>query len=350
MLLSGDTTPSKPTQPPTLRLATGVGPPDAFEQGMRPPTIRLADACEGTLDKERSAQALSGGDKYDPLTLPALLVSYYYLEQFMANRHRYCYRDWVMDSGAFSAHMSGVVIDLEAYIDKCHELMANDPKLTEIFALDDIGDWRISEKNTERMWEAGVPAIPCFHFNEPWEVLIEMAKRYPKIALGGIAAMKQGGPQLKTKWISQCFARVWPKKIHGFGVASEKDILGQPFHSTDATNWEMAPCCYGRWKAFGNAHISVRGSKQNLRAEVEWYLELEARARVKWKKQMEQLEVESPTVRLAYSTGSGNTVVCNNFPPSVRLVAESECTGRDEAKAAAFKPRGTKWLPRRRSR
>ena len=48
-----------------------------------------------------------------------------------------------------------------------------------------------------------------------------------------------------------------------------------PFHAVDATNWEIGPCKFGRWQSFGN--LSVRGSKQNLRAEVEWHLKLEQR-------------------------------------------------------------------------
>ena len=86
---------------------------------------------------------------------PALLVSYYYLEPFLKNQSGYVYRDWVLDSGAYSAFNSGATIDLEKYIEKCLELMESDPTLTEIFALDVIGDHKASLKNTERMWDAG---------------------------------------------------------------------------------------------------------------------------------------------------------------------------------------------------
>lgn len=48
--------------------------------------------------------------------------------------------------------------------------------------------------------------------------------------------------------------------------------------------------------------MSVRGSKQNLRVEVEYYLEMERKARIKWRKQMSELEAqESPSVLLALS-------------------------------------------------
>lgn len=73
--------------------------------------------------------------------------------------------------------------------------------------------------------------------------------------------------------------------------------MALPWHSVDATNWEIGPCKFGRWQTFGA--MSVRGSKQNLRAEVEWYLALERRARAKWKNQMAELAGLGTTVRLA---------------------------------------------------
>ena len=312
--------------PPTIRLATGVGPPDAFAKGMSAPTGRLAHKVnqqgDRTLEEGPPSVRLAAAgalcfsnspDTYaakkailDPGTMPALLVSFYYLKPFLENKHRYYYRDWVLDSGAFSAHASGVKIDLQEYIDVCRRLLTEDQTLVEVYALDVIGDWRASLKNTEEMWRQGVPAIPCFHANEPWDALLGTARDYPKIALGGVALAKS---KKKMGWAAQCFARVWPKRIHGFAFGSEKAIMTLPFHSVDATNWEIGPCKYGRWASFNNAQISVRGSQQNLRSEVEWYLELEARARQRWKKEMIALEDRSelvPNIRLALG-GEGDS-------------------------------------------
>lgn len=288
----------------TLRLAVTIagagatGPKNmARNLGGDSPTIRLAHQ-----DGAQGSNVMNGERGVAPLpreSAPALLVSYYYLEPFLEHRDRYVYRDWALDSGAFSAHNSGVTIDLEEYIDVCLELLASDETLAEVFALDVIGDWRASLKNTERMWERGVPAIPCFHADEPWDALLHMAKTYPKIALGGVALAKAGK---KLEWARQCFARVWPKKVHGFAYGGKTAIMALPFHSTDATNWELGPCKYGRWQAYNGA-LSVRGSRQDLRSEVEWYLKLEREARTRWAKEMALLETEEekrgPTVRLA---------------------------------------------------
>ncbi len=262
----------------TVRLAFG-DPPEALKKGL--------------------------GASESHLPRPALLVSFYYFKQFSRFRYSYNFRDWVMDSGAFSAKNSGKVIDLQEYIDTCLQLTQEDQQLTEVFALDVIGDHETSLRNCEEMWRQGVQAIPCFHVGEPEDALVEMAAKYPKIALGGAVGFSG-----KREWAEQCFARVWPKKIHGFGFGSERDILHLPWHSVDATNWELGPCAFGNWRSFGGA-MSVRGAEQNLRSEVEWYLRLERKAQAQWRREMELLEADGPTVRLAIR-GTGREVKAFN--------------------------------------
>jgi len=118
-------------------------------------------------------------------------------------------------------------------------------------------------------------------------VLVGLARDYKKIAIGGAVGLR---PKAKTAFAGQCFARVWPKRIHGFGFGAEWAVMQYPFDSVDATNWEIGPCKFGNWKSFGK--MSVRGSSQNLRAEVEWYLALEQRARDRWAKTWEKVQTE----------------------------------------------------------
>lgn len=254
-------------------LTKELGPRDDIEDDDMTPTVRLA-----LVGSDRTFNSLK-----DKAAAPALLVSFFYLASFRKQRDQFEFRDWSMDSGAYSAANSGSTINVDEYHDTCAQLLAEDPKLTEVFALDVIGDWRASMRNTERAWELGIPAIPTFHVGEPDHVLTTMAKNYPKIALGGAVRYAQ-----RDEWAKQCFARVWPKPIHGLGVGSSKTILQLPYHSVDASNWEMGPVAYGRWRSMGG-DLSVRGGNQNLRAEVEWYLDLERQARMRWVREMEVL-------------------------------------------------------------
>lgn len=218
---------------------------------------------------------------------PSILVSFVYLEAFLKHRQNYHITDWALDSGAFSAHNSGTTIDLQDYIDTCLHLMKTDDQLTDIFALDVIGDWRASQENTEAMWKAGVPAIPCYHIGEPEQQLVSLAKQFPKIALGGVAMLRG---KRKNEWAAQCFARVYPKRIHGFGFATRSAIMGLPFHSTDATSWEIGPAKFGRWASYDGANLGLRGGAPPIRTEVNHYLKLQRDARSRWKTEMTNLE------------------------------------------------------------
>lgn len=220
--------------------------------------------------------------------LAALLVSYWYLKGFQHDQASIACRNWVMDSGAYSAKNSGVEIDLQAFIATCKELTAADPLLTECFGLDVIGDAKETRKNVERMWKAGVEAIPTYHRGEPEEYLQHYAKNYPKIALGGVADLRGAA---KSNWIQQCFARVWPKKIHGFGVSGEADILAAPWHSVDSTSW-VSPHLHGNWRSMfkGTKHTPrIPDKAVDTRTEVDWYLALERRAQHRWAKQLAEL-------------------------------------------------------------
>jgi hypothetical protein len=285
------------------------------------PTVRLAFGARAPEGRSLT------GDR-----LPGLLVSYAYLKPFLRNRHRYKFRDWVMDSGAFSAANSGKTISLDQYIAICKDLMANDPALVEIFALDVIGDYKASARNCAAMWDAGIPAIPCFHYGEPESALHEMAATYPKIAIGGVAYKRGNG---KLRWAEQVFARVWPKRIHGFAFGGERHVMGLPFHSVDASSWEIGAVGFGNWKTFGA--MTVRGSNQDLRGEVDAYLELEARARIRWAKEMRQLDAtDGPDVRLAFARSNGGPTdkLAMIAAPAVRLAVVTGSLGRGELEAS----------------
>lgn len=251
-------------------------------------TVRLA--VSGHLNPARKRSSFAPGER-----LPALLVSYVYLPMFQKERKNYAFRDWVLDSGAFSAHNSGDVIDLVKFGEDALKLLATDKQLTEVFNLDVIGDWKASLANSRKLVKMKVPAVPCFHYGEPWGLLKDMAAEFPKLALGGLVGVPRNQ---QDAFIKECFARVWPKRLHGFGIGNEKLIMKYPFHSVDATNWEAGPCRFGNWRSYGKA--SIRGSRQDLRAEVAHYLQVERRAAFRWRKEMALLGAGGPNVRLAW--------------------------------------------------
>jgi hypothetical protein len=244
---------------------------------MSAPVIRFAASGSAL----KAFEAPYEGDRQ-----PALLVSYAFKKSIdLVSSGALPCRDWVMDSGAFTAFTLGKAVNLTDYIEACRRLRDSPKPPVEIFALDVIGDWRASLRNTEAMWAAGIEAVPCYHANEPEDVLIGMARDYPKLALGGVALKKA---TLKTAWARRCFDRIWPKRVHGFAYGGRDDIMSLPWDSVDATTWHINAAGFGQWRYLGSiggkqwGKASWRG-KQNLRAEVAWYLALERQAQARWR-------------------------------------------------------------------
>ena len=245
------------------------------------PVLRFV--CAGTSQGENMMCGLRGVEKLPEHMAPALLVSFPYLTSFLSYpQEQRAYRDWAMDSGAYSAMNSGWHIDLVQYIETAQFLLANDPTLTEVFALDVIGDWRATIKNTEAMWKAGVPAIPAYHHGEPEDVLVGIARDFPKIGLGRGALRDE---KAKMDFAREVFARVWPCKIHGFAFAGTKMIMELPWHSVDSLSW-ASPAMYNRWAAYGGRSLpGVKGqAARDVRVELAHWLKVEKQARQRWRR------------------------------------------------------------------
>lgn len=224
--------------------------------------------------------------------LPSMLVSTIYLERWQRERKHFGYRSWVLDSGAFSIHNSAKKIDLNEYTDQCANLLANDKELEHVFALDVIQDWEGGLRNTEEMWRQGVPAVPCYHAGEPEDLLIELGKNYPMIAISG-----SGGRFMhrnkRLEFFEQCFSLVWPKKIHGFAMVTMDALRTLPFYSVDSSTWQQNPARWGLWHTMQGTgkrgKVSIRGGHQNYRSEVDWYLAEEQQARARWNNELQKL-------------------------------------------------------------
>lgn len=235
---------------------------------------------------------------------PSLLLSYYALQkwntwaEFVKLRPYFKIRDWQLDSGAFSAHTVGAKIDVLEFAEFAKMALATDPTLMEVFSLDVIGDWRASEKNTEKLWAAGVPVIPTYHVGEPESVLQNMAKSYPKIALGGAVGLRR---KAKLEWGQQCLARVWPKPVHGLGFGGQSYLHKLPLSSADSTNLVLAPCGWGNWTAPGRpgkvvkvGPSTVPSSVVELRSQVEASAKLERRIREVFRREGAEMDKMVP--------------------------------------------------------
>jgi len=105
---------------------------------MEAPTLRLAHVPGAQGDN--CLMGRNNSKKLPASSAPSLLVSYFYLQNWLSKRHLYVIRDWVLDSGAFSARQQNISISLTDYIETCKRLIDTEDALTEIYALDVIGD------------------------------------------------------------------------------------------------------------------------------------------------------------------------------------------------------------------
>lgn len=156
-----------------------------------------------------------------------------------------------IDSGAFSAHTTGLKIDVDEFTDFCLGLT----DATDIFGLDVIGDMKASWKNYERSWSRGVPVIPTIHLGASSGYIKECAAAADKVAIGGVAR----GVHIhdRYRFFDRVFSLIWPKRIHGFGQTDSRVMLRYPFHSVDSTSWLMAPSGFGRWVGISRVQRSV---------------------------------------------------------------------------------------------
>jgi hypothetical protein len=243
------------------------------------PTVRLAIVAN-----KAACYAL---DQFEPLPL---LCSYAYIRSWQSRVSMGALkcRDWMMDSGGFTAHHTGHPISLVEYTRDCKRMFAVDPTLTEVVQLDKISDWKTSKKNVEYMWGMGVPAIPVWHFGEPESYLHWLAKEFPgKICIGGMVGVSQ---RQKADSIVYAMKQIWPIRVHALGVSNLTVGRAVPAHSMDATTW-VTPYRWGVYERLWGQRLPIRnvaamtqGIMNEIRGVIRMQAEMERFWRPTWQK------------------------------------------------------------------
>ena len=172
-----------------------------------------------------------------------------------------------LDSGAFGAYMRGATIDLERYCDYIRE---HEAALSCYAALDVIKDWRATQRNLDVMLGKGLEPIPTFHRGSPWEVLDDLARSFPYIALGGMVG---GGkhdaltPESSGPYLDECFRRLrrhWPVRVHLFGVVAQWVLERYPLYSADSAT-AIVGAGMGRVSRFRGGALKSRPWAEDVR-------------------------------------------------------------------------------------
>lgn len=142
------------------------------------------------------------------------------------------------DSGAFSAYHSGAVIERRDYVAWLRDWAGY---FTCAANLDVIGDYAAGVRNLEwigRQDTGGVPILPVFHPNEPWELLDSFCREFPYVALGGIAGPQTDLRKPRMAWgvKGMQIAAEHGTAIHALGVTSPLVCNNMPFYSVDSSS------------------------------------------------------------------------------------------------------------------
>lgn len=159
-----------------------------------------------------------------------VLVSYAY-PNHLQQAIKHGFKKIFLDCGAYTAMTKGIRIDVHEYIQFCKDL----PKEVEVIAgLDVIGDGEKTRRNWDIMRDAGVDAIPIYHWGVEPAFLEYYASQTDFIAIGGITGSIRGAA---LPFLSPIFLKYPNHRFHGFGINAPEVVMAFPFYSSDATTW-----------------------------------------------------------------------------------------------------------------
>lgn len=137
------------------------------------------------------------------------------------------------DSGAYSAWTQGAEVKVKEYA----EWLKRWQHLLSVYVnLDVIRDVDATASNQRLLEREGLAPIPVFHTGSPMDVLDDLAKSYPYIALGGMVG-SSGAACLR--WSAACMKRTQDQGtvFHGFGQTRKALIESLPWYSVDSSSW-----------------------------------------------------------------------------------------------------------------
>lgn len=207
----------------------------------------------------------------DPACPPvALLISVAYWSRCkkLAKHPRVAW--WALDSGAFSDR-----IELPRYLDAAREALSFEKPPRMVFSLDDLEDWQGSLRNYETVRDAGINAIPTYHYGRPSHMLHAICLEFERLAVGGLARIRgRARQQFLDRVFRYCWSSGSGRRIHGFGIGDATSLFGYPFDTVDSSTWSISSRT-GEWPAYKRDPAIKPASGATLVPEVRRILDLE---------------------------------------------------------------------------
>lgn len=149
-----------------------------------------------------------------------------------------------IDSGAFTAFNTGKTISLDAYMDY---LSAWEGVYSYAITLDVIGDPKATQKNTEKLHDAGFPVLPVFTIGDDAVKFRKLCQQNPFVAVGGIAKLNTK-TRLTYLHALNTEARKLGSNLHALGVGGPTELSRLGLYAADSSN-------YATKLNFGHVHF-----------------------------------------------------------------------------------------------
>ena len=168
-----------------------------------------------------------------------ILQSFFYCNEFTAEKIIPEAKNFMLDSGAFTFFTAGGVVDWNDYIKRYAQFIKkNNVKL--FFELDIdklIGYEKVLyyRKTLEDM--TGRACIPVWHKSRGRDEFIKMCEQYDYVAIGGIVSKEITQKEHKYFPYFIDTAHKHGAKIHGLGYTHLKGLTKYRFDSVDSTAW-----------------------------------------------------------------------------------------------------------------
>lgn len=217
------------------------------------------------------------------------LISFFYTKNLKKYYELCGYKpDIFLDSGGYSVRVSNKKINLNTYLMEYIKFIKENNIKT--YANLDMDTYEETIMNQKIMEDSGLNPIPVYHFSEfkdkkYREVMIQYCKKYPYVAIGGVAGTVKNSRHLHL-YLSYCFkiAKKYNTKIHGFGITDPKLLSKYNFYSIDSTSWHSGSR-YGLIYHFNNNKIKLTNLKTKFTNK-----QLDLWNLVQWNKYADYLE------------------------------------------------------------
>ena len=167
-----------------------------------------------------------------------VLESFYYANQ-KTEQYIPFFKDFLLDSGAFTFFSAGKKVDWDDYVDRYAAFIVKN-NIKKFFELDIdklVGYQKVLDLRKRLETITGRKCIPVWHKSRGKEEFLQMCNEYKYVAVGGIVSKEITKDQydLFTWLVNEAHKRGC--KVHGLGFTNLEGMVKYHFDTVDSTSW-----------------------------------------------------------------------------------------------------------------